>query len=407
MSANRPAPARPHIYEFDLLRSLTAVTVVAVHTLGFTYWLYPNGNGVDVHYAVLDTIHWTRYIFLFITAFVLTYVYYGRPFSAGRFWWKRAMGVLLPYAMWSIAYTWTSNHAPHEPLAFARVALLDIVTGNASYQLYYILLTLQMYLIFPLFLWLLKRIAQHPWWALGTSFVLELVFTYISYQYIQQGPFAASPLGSVMNDWQNRFLLTYQFYVILGGIAALHAERLREILLSHGKAVVATFIVGLVLAVGSYALMVRDNHTDPSLASATIQPVATIYSFAVIVFLCWLGALWARRAVGNAKPRAYQFWHLLSDGSFGIYLVHAFILTYVFINVLSKMPDAWPPGLRIFLCWLITASSAVLFSVVILYIPVASHLVGRPVQWHFPRRTATPRASGSPLPREGNVEAQR
>src|SRR5256885_8385051 len=177
---------RPYIYELDPLRAVTAVAVIAVHVLSGTMFLNHTAAGLLVDNGIFTSVHFTREAFMFITALALTYVYFGRPFSGKRFWAKRSIGVLVPYCLWSIAYTWV-NTSQHSPAAFARTALFDILTGNASYQLYYILLTLQLYLELPLFLLFLKHIQKHPWRALSISFALQVLFLYFDYRYIQQG----------------------------------------------------------------------------------------------------------------------------------------------------------------------------------------------------------------------------
>src|SRR5947209_15825242 len=151
MSAQNNQQARPYIYELDPLRAVTALTVIAVHVLAFTLFLNHTTKGVQVQNGIITSVHFTREAFMFITALALTYVYFGRPFSGKRFWAKRSIGVLLPYCLWSIAYTWV-NASQHSPAAFAKLVVFNILTGNASYQLYYILLTIQFYLILPLFL---------------------------------------------------------------------------------------------------------------------------------------------------------------------------------------------------------------------------------------------------------------
>ncbi len=404
MKSNGTGLYRPHIYELDPLRALTAITVVGVHTLAFTAWLYKTSAEAQIHYGVLDAIHWTRNVFLFVTALVLTYVYYGKPFAARRFWWKRGVGVLLPYCVWSMAYTWFGNPSSHS--TFLQTALLDIVTGSASYQLYYIMLTLQLYLVLPLFFWVLRRIARHPWWALTVSFVLELGMMYVSFVYLQQGNLVSSSLRPYLNAFQDRFLLSYQFYLVLGGLAAMHLDGARAFLARHGKAMAGAFIAGLAIALAAYLVQFQVYGLDLPTASTPLQPAIMVYSVGVILFLCWLGFRWASRTGGDGHPAGYRFWSLLSDASFGIYLVQAFVLTALFERVLPQMPSAWPAGLRIFIVWMLAASSSTAISIVLLYIPIASRLVGRPVRWHSPRPAVAARQrTESHWTHEGKVES--
>ncbi|MFL5590323.1 MAG: acyltransferase [Ktedonobacteraceae bacterium] len=435
MNARNDQQTRPYIYELDLLRPVTALTVVAVHVLSGTTMLNHTQAGMQVQSGIFLSVHLTREVFMFITALALAYVYFGRPFSGKRFWAKRSIGILLPYCIWSIAYTWV-NTSQHSPAAFAKLALFNILTGNASYQLYYILLSLQLYLALPLFLLLLKHIKQHPWRALSISFALQVLLMYVDYRYLQQGTLASSGVWQVVAAYQERFLLTYQFYFILGGLAALSLQQERAFVLRHGKWIVGGFVLALAALWGHFLLQVDVYHESLNYATSVLQPMMTLYSPAIIVLLSWLACRWAsrtdqlgtnptlsprqrprqRRSVaaeprqlandasastaaqsgklqgvratrsggmqGEGHPKGYRFWHTLSDASFGIYLVHVFILTALLQRVVPIMPEAWPVALRVFLTWFLTAGGAAAISILLMKTPVLSRLVGRSTHWH-------------------------
>ncbi len=372
---------RPYIYELDLMRPVTAVTVVAVHVLSGTTMLNHTQAGLQVQNGIFTSVSVTRDVFMFITALALAYVYFGRPFSGKRFWAKRSIGILVPYCIWSIAYTWV-NTSQHSPAAFTKLALFNILTGNASYQLYYILLTLQLYLVLPLFLLFLKHIKHHPWRALGISFALQVLLMYVDYRYLQQGTLASSGVWQVVAAYQDRFLLTYQFYFILGGLAALYLKQARAFVLSHGKWIVSGFVLALTALWVHFLLQVDVYHESLGYATSVLQPMMTFYSPVVIVLLGFLACRWASRTDQQGHPKGYRFWRTLSDASFGIYLVHVFILTALLQRVVPFMPEAWPVALRVFLTWFLTAGGAAGISILLMKTPVLSHLVGRSAHWH-------------------------
>ncbi|HCJ35495.1 MAG TPA: hypothetical protein DHV65_14520 [Ktedonobacter sp.] len=380
MNARNDQQTRPYIYELDLMRPVTALTVVAVHVLSGTTMLNHTQAGMQVQSGIFISVHLTREVFMFITALALAYVYFGRPFSGKRFWAKRSIGILLPYCIWSIAYTWV-NTSQHSPVAFAKLALFNILTGNASYQLYYILLTLQLYLVLPLFLLFLKHIKQHPWRALSISFALQVLLMYVDYRYLQQGTLASSGVWQVVAAYQERFLLTYQFYFILGGLAALSLQQERAFVLRHGKWIVGGFVLALAAVWVHFLLQVDVYHESLNYATSVLQPMMTFYSPTVIMLLCWLAYRWASRTDQQGHPKGYRFWRTLSDASFGIYLVHVFILTALLQWVVPLMPEAWPVALRVFLTWFLTAGGATAISILLMKTPVLSHLVGRSARW--------------------------
>jgi surface polysaccharide O-acyltransferase-like enzyme len=381
MNAKNDQQARPYIYELDIMRSVTAVMVVAVHVLAFTMFLDDTTAGVLVQNGIFTSLHLTREVFMFVTALALTYVYFGRPFSGKRFWAKRSIGILLPYCIWSIAYTW-ANTSQHSPAAFAQAVLFNILTGNASYQLYYILLTLQLYLVLPLFLLFLKHIKQHPWRALSMSFALQVLLMYADYRYIQQGTLASSGVWQVVGAYQDRFLLTYQFFFILGGLAALFLQQERAFLLRYGKWIVGSFVLALAAVWVHFLLQVDVYHQSPGYASSVLQPIMMFYSPVAIVLLCWLACRWASRTDQQGHPKGYRFWRILSDASFGIYLVHPFILAALLLWGVPLMPGAWPVALRVFLTWFLTVGGAAAISILLMKTPILSYLVGRSAHWH-------------------------
>jgi probable poly-beta-1,6-N-acetyl-D-glucosamine export protein len=386
MIAQNNQQTRTYIYELDPLRAVTAVTVIAVHVLSGTVGLNHTQTGLQVQNGLITSVHFTREVFMFITAFALTYAYYARPFTTSRFWAKRSIGVLLPYCIWSIAYTWV-NTSQHSPAAFAKLALLNILTGDASYQLYYILLTLQLYLVLPLFLLFLRYIKQHPWRVLSMSFALQVLLMYADYHYLQQGSLASSGVWQIVAAYQNRFLLTYQFYFILGGLAALYLKQARAFVLRHGKWIVSGFVLALAALWTHFLLQVDVYHEAFGYATSVLQPMMTFYSPTVIVLLCWLACRWATQTNWQGSPKGYRFWRTLSDASFGIYLVHVFILTALLQWIVPLMPEAWPVALRVFLIWFLTAGGATAISILLMKTPVLSHLVGRSAHWHWSKNT--------------------
>ena len=367
---------RPHIYELDPLRACTAFSVVAVHVLAFTVFLNHTGLGVQIQNAFVVTFHFTREVFLFVTAFALVYVYNGRAFPFMQFWKKRGIGTLLPYVVWSSVYICVSTPA-QSPASFVHTTLFDILTGNASYQLYYILLTLQFYLIFPLYLLFLRRVAHHPWIVLGISFTLQVLLFYADFHVLQSNTSALPAFWQVFVQYQDRFVPIYQFYFVLGGITALYFQQVKSFLLRHGKLVVGMFTVLLAALWLHFALQVRVYGEPLAYATSVLQPIMVFYSGAVILFALWLACHWAAKTGREERSRNRRFWGKLSDASFGVYLVHALILTCLLKWVVPAMPSTWSVAIRVILTWLLTVTGATALSLLLMNIPIASRLVGR------------------------------
>jgi probable poly-beta-1,6-N-acetyl-D-glucosamine export protein len=367
---------RPHVYELDPLRAVTAFSVVAVHAVALTVFLNHTAAGAQIQNALVVALHYTREEFIFVTAFALIYVYYRKPFAVKQFWIKRSIGVLLPYCIWSAIYV--KYYQPGlSPVTFIKTTLFDIVTGNASFQLYYILLTLQFYIIFPLFLLFMKRVAQHPWKVLAISFVLEVVMLYADYRWVQQGTLASSGFWWIFAQYQNRFILIYQFYFVLGGFMALYFQQVRSYLLRYGWIIACGFLAAIAVLWLHFVLQLQVYQEPMGYVTSVLQPVMAFYSLAIILFSFWLACLWASHRNQGAHPQGYRIWQELADASFGVYLIHVLILTVILKWGVPTMPTAWPVAVRVFLTWFMTVGSATAISVILLHIPVLSRLVGR------------------------------
>lgn len=368
---------RPHIYELDPLRVCTAFSVVAVHVLAFTVFLNHTEMGIQIQNAFVVMFHFTREVFLFVTAFALVYVYGGKAFPFKDFWKKRSIGILLPYVAWSVIYILV-NTGVRTPATFFHTLLIDILTGNASYQLYYITLTLQFYLIFPLFLLFLRKCAHHPWIVLSISFALQVLLFYVDFHTLQVNMAALSPFWQFFALYQGRFVLIYQFYFVLGGLTALYFQEVRAFLLSHGKIIAGVFLVVLAALWIHFAIQLGIYKESLNYATSVLQPSMVFYSTTVILFILWLACRWAVKTNQKKQPRGHHIWQTLSDASFGVYLVHALFLTYVLEFVVPAMPTTWFVGIRVFLTWFLAAGGAAALSVLLMNIPIASRLVGRP-----------------------------
>jgi peptidoglycan/LPS O-acetylase OafA/YrhL len=157
----------------------------------------------------------------------------------------------------------------------------------------------------------------------------------------------------------------------------------RAFVLRHGKWIVGGFVLALAAVWVHFLLQVDVYHESFGYATSVLQPIMVFYSPVVIMLLGFLACRWASRTDRQGHPKGYRFWRTLSDASFGIYLVHVFILTALLQRVVPLMPEAWPVALRVFLTWFLTAGGAAVISILLMKTPVLSRLVGRSTHWHW------------------------
>jgi probable poly-beta-1,6-N-acetyl-D-glucosamine export protein len=162
----------------------------------------------------------------------------------------------------------------------------------------------------------------------------------------------------------------------------------KAFLLHHGKLVVGTFTVMLMVLWLHFFLQVRVYGESLGYATSVLQPIMVFYSGAIILFALWLICRWAVKIDREERPRSRRFWRKLSDASFGIYLIHALVLTGLLKWIVPAMPSTWFVAFRVVLTWLLTVGGATALSLLLMNIPIVSRLVGRTT---LQRRESEPR----------------
>ncbi len=366
--------ARPYLDELDRFRIITALSVVAVHVFAHTDFLDTTAQATLLQNAALIPFHYTREAFMFVTAFALVYVYGDGHFTAKQFWRKRSIGVLIPYAFWTVVYLFLYQH----PTSFIQIVVtlgVDLVTGNAAYQLYFILLTIQFYIIFPWVLRLLPTIKRHPWATLIVSGAVELALVAGVHYGVPALPIPTFARGLIA-AFCDRFVLSYQFYFIIGMLAALYLPEIRALLSRHAVWVVSGFFALLLALEAQYLLDMQIAHASLGFATQVLQPVMVPYSFAIIALMYWAAYRQATRVRQLGLRWGQRIWHALSQASYGVYLVHPIFLSLTLAWVIHPL-SAWPAAALVPLAWALTAAGSVTFTLLLLEIPVLSRLVGR------------------------------
>ena len=112
-----PAPARKHLWEVDVVRILTFLCVIAVHTTSHTVAT----DDLPLN-LLLGLLHFTRNVFFALTAFVLVYSYLHKPVPMKKFWPRRFLLVGVPYVVWSVIYFVAQNVYNHTTASFGTLA---------------------------------------------------------------------------------------------------------------------------------------------------------------------------------------------------------------------------------------------------------------------------------------------
>ncbi|MFG2041561.1 acyltransferase [Dactylosporangium sp. NPDC048998] len=355
------APA--HLVAVDVVRVLTVALVIAVHVLAQQPGGVRLSNG-----APLIVLHVSREVFFLLTAFVLAYSYRDRaPSRWSAFWRKRYLLVCVPYLLWSAVYFLTDGE-PLRPVGDALAGFgNDLLTGAARYHLYFLLVTMQVYLVFPLLRRLLLATrGRHRWLLTGAA-----VYQVGCYTAVQQGWGLGDP---------SAYLPSYLGFVVAGGVAAWHAETLMRWTLGRVWWVFAGCALAVAAGVAVFFVQAWGLGQPPVVAGAVFQPVVVVESVAVAWAFLACGVAWQHRgAPGRRLVRS------ASDASFGVYLAHPLLLQGLLAvcaatgvtAVAQRQPGplvtavaATVVALVYLVCWSVVA--------VVLRTPLSLALTGRP-----------------------------
>ncbi|WP_051343068.1 acyltransferase [Pseudonocardia spinosispora] len=381
----RARSATDHVYPVDMVRALTFGCVIAVHTISTVNAVY----SVPWNGAVM-LLHFTREAFFVLTAFVLTSRYRLDPVRPRPFWRRRFLLVGVPYLVWSVIYTglgWVT--APVPATAELGVLVRNIATGTAWFHLYFLLISLQFYVLFPLFQRLLRATRGRHTWLVATSAVLQA----LTYLWLHD----PAPVGvkAAVLPYAGVCFLSYQFFLVAGGVAALHRAQLEAWLVTHRRWVLSAVVVTGLVAEGRYIWSVTHGATA-EFAADVFQPVIAVWSVAVVAAIYTVGVRWAMR---RDDGRLSRFVERASDRSFGVFLVHPTILWALTVAGPTSPAAYLPAPLSSLAVYPVAVLGALAFVEIMRRTPLSLVLTGK-------RWMRTPRPAPEPMRRAEPVGAR-
>lgn len=328
-TATGQQPARPYLHQVSLFRILTFASVIGVHVLDRS----GDPNSVTAN-GVMVLLHFPREAFFTLTGFVLMYQYADRSFAAPHFWRRRFALVGIPYLIWSVFY-WgysviTGIHQESIAGALRRLAI-ELLTGEAWYQLYFLLVSMQIYLLFPALLRFVRWTAGHHRWVLGASALVQLGMLWA----LTHPP---TLTGVPAQLWDHLYvtILPYQFYVLFGAVAAWHIGTVDRAVRRFGPLLLLGAVSAAVVAELCYQRSVAHG-TTPWQADNVFNPYMAAYFIALIAGLYTLSTWWSRlrpkyRVVGRISRYG-------ADRSFAVFLAHPIVLELL-IHLYPALHDA-------------------------------------------------------------------
>ncbi|WP_407889137.1 acyltransferase [Levilactobacillus sp. N40-8-2] len=373
---------RRYLHEVDLMRVIFIGGVLLNHTTtAFESRLVDTSHSQLILEATHLALHFTRMGFMFMTGLVLVLNYYNRDHHWLQFWRKRYLGSGIPYIAWNAiimvvatliasgGIDW-STYWPHLGNA--------LMYGNA-YYMYYIMVTFQLYLLFPLIVYLFKKLPDKHLAIMGVSAVIQLLLL-IGIKYWL-------PQVDTSNWWYffrdyGINVLVYQVYFLAGGAVAIHYDACVAWVEKHHR------FIGwgtAILAMGTVFLYFGNKDILKLSRSGIFsvhQPYIFIYDVFMLSFVFWLGLQYAKVRQHGLPDWVDRLIQAFSKVSFGVYLTQSLPL-FALGDLLSllKLP-AWAVLALLPLGYLFVFGGALAISWFCYRVPPFGVLIGRP-QWHI------------------------
>lgn len=362
---------RQHLWQIDLLRVAPMLGVVAVHVLMYSAPASSRAAG-----AALMVLHVNREVFFFVSAFILSYVTRGgdRHVAPGRLWRRRYPLIAAPYVAWTLIYWLLPTGTPLGLGPALRQLGINLATG--WFHLYFLLVTMQLYALYPLLAWMIRATRGRHWGLLAGSAAIQLAFTAVLQYW-------SGPIPAALRTWFDYAqveVTSYQFYIVAGALAAAHLPACLVWLRRHARAVALGAAAAALGGEGWYAFNLRIGQA-PAVASGVFQPVLLALVVGTVAGL-WLLA----EHLPGAHPPGGRVWRLVhagSNASFGIYLAHMVPLTILVLPGVEARPGlgrlAWPALAAVRFVLVLGGAAALVW--VLRWTPLSQVLTGRPSLW--------------------------
>lgn len=321
---------KERIPQLDVFRAIAIFAVIAIHATSRTL---AETMDTSMFHPFLFINKFSQFAvpsFVFLSGFVLFYNYIDRPLSGktlGKFYSRRLIYIIVPYLMFSLFYfgmKMTAGHSWGLPSGELAAKLGKyLLIGTAYTHLYYIIIIIQFYILFPLLLWCLQKVRQLAAWAPVIGLLLQWGFVLLNKYMTNHGYWHLSK-GSLA--------ITYFSYFLLGAAIAVYYSTLKEWLIptregfrtGKGGAWIILWLLWVAAGIVHVELWFNNYTKKTVINSLWYEGFSNLHALLSCLVLLQLSFLF------YGAGRSFLTKLLVSAGasSFGIYLLHPVLLFF-------------------------------------------------------------------------------
>jgi peptidoglycan/LPS O-acetylase OafA/YrhL len=366
---------RRRLDQVDAMRPVKQAGVVSTHSvLYFAPAAASVGSG-----AALLLLHVSREGFFFISACMLTYAYAelrvrDRP-GLRRFYSRRIVSVVIPYLCWTVIYFFYLLPTAHYPSLAAALHRLASMAETGYYQLYFLVVIMQFYLVFPLVLMLLRRTRGHHAHLIAAAAAAQVAIAIATHWHL---------LPALMQKYAQQDALSYLLYLVGGSVVAFHLDEVHTWVVRHARLIIALTAAAGLAAEGIYFLAQHGVTTMLGSGNDPFQPSVIPFNIGAITCGYLAGVALVRPWRSRRTKAAVR---VGSDDAYGIYLSQMLFITALTWLGWGKLSSTVPWPLLCLATVGIVFACGIALTALLARTPLAVPLTGRPqVPWPRPRR---------------------
>lgn len=345
----------------ELIRGLATYAVILVHS-GDQAW------GLPIDPTAIEF----RLFFYFAVPFFLAAAFYfltAKPDVVydAKFWQSKVDRILIPYAVWSTIFfifrviIFSLAHKPERLQLLFQDPLSIIFFGGASYHLYFLPLLLTGTLL-VLFMPLLARWRINTLGLVSIAVVSTILYTLLE---VSGNGFQLKDLSSAFGSLITNFKIDIEQYPLLRFIAIETAWAIRCL---------AYFSIAMLLNKLHFTQKISNSKTTVIVALAVLSVLSNtlekqflpgglselILGFLLLYFGISISSYFSNNQVVNLVSSIGSY-------SFGIYLIHPFVL-YAVKPILSKIIPQLTESVSIFSMLMLSVSCFVISWAIVAYL---------------------------------------
>ncbi|MCU7667075.1 acyltransferase [Bacillus thuringiensis] len=255
--------------------------------------------------------------FIFLSGFIFFYSYYNKTLNAKllkRFYVNRFTTILLPYLIVSLLY-WAGKgyfYGIGDWQSESKRLLNLLATGKAHTHLYFVFITVQFYVLFPVLLYIFQKFQFVRKYAIVHGILLQFLWVYLNSKYFQV-------------EMKGSICLSYMMFYFIGAFFGIYYQQILEWAKDLKKSIVCicSVFLGYGLSLCFYVGIIYLAKTKEFYLSNKWYELGwTMHALfaGLAIFII------AHYAEIKFSIKVKRFFMGMGAASFGIYLIHPVVL---------------------------------------------------------------------------------